>query len=43
MPETEQSPRFNDTMSKLLSVPQSEIDKRLAEEKKAKEQRHKAG
>jgi hypothetical protein len=38
------SARFDDAMSKLLSVPKTEIDKRLAEEKKAKEaKRRKAG
>lgn len=35
--------RFDDAMGKLLSVPKSEVDRRLAEEKKAKELKRKAG
>jgi hypothetical protein len=34
--------RFDEAMGKLLSVPKSEIDKRLAEEKKAREKKKKA-
>lgn len=34
--------RFDDAMGKLLSTPKAEIDKRLAEEKKAREKKKKA-
>jgi hypothetical protein len=35
--------RFDDAMGKLLKVSKSEIGKRMAEEKKAKPKRRKAG